>query len=120
MAYLELGTTGKNYAGEKLLEDLQEMVPALLDRAGEAEESGRIPEETIDDLKRIDAFRAVVPTAYGGLEADYPVIPQIFRVLGRGCTSTAWCMGFLIFHNFQFGFFPKEAQGRVEGRRALL
>lgn len=113
MAYPELGTTGRDYAGEKLLEDLQELVPALLDRAGEAEESGRIPEETIDDLKRIDAFKAVVPSAYGGLEADYPVIPQIFRVLGRGCTSTAWCMGFLIFHNFQFGFFPKEAQEEV-------
>ena len=115
MAYLTLGTTGKKYAGETLLEDLQKLVPALLERAGEAEASGRIPEETIDDLKNIDAFKAVVPSAYGGIEVDYPIIPQIFRVLGRGCTSTAWCMGFLIYHNFQFGFFPKEAQDEVWG-----
>ena len=115
MAYLELGTSGKNYAGEELLDGLQRLVPALLERAAEAEESGRIPEETIDDLKRINAFKAVVPSAYGGLQADYPVIPQMFRIMGRGCTSTAWCMGFLIFHNFQFAFFPKQAQDEVWG-----
>jgi len=115
MAYLELGTTGKNYVGSALLDDLQQLVPALQERAGEAEETGRIPDATIEDLKRINAFKAVVPSAYGGMQADYPVIPQLFRVMGRGCTSTAWCMGFMIFHNFQFAFFPKEAHDEVWG-----
>jgi len=115
MAYLEIGTAGKKYAGAELLDDLLELVPAFKDRAAEAEETGRIPEDTIEDLKRINAFKAVVPTSYGGMQADYPVIPQLFRIMGRGCTSTAWCMGFLIFHNFQFAFFPKEAQDELWG-----
>lgn len=63
------------------------------------------------------AFRAVVPKRYGGLELPYPYIPQIFRILGRGCTSTAWCMGFLVYHNFQFGHFPLAAQDDVWGGR---
>ena len=47
--------------GEKLLEDLREMVPSLRARGQAAEEAGRISEETVEELKRIDAFKAVVP-----------------------------------------------------------
>jgi 3-hydroxy-9,10-secoandrosta-1,3,5(10)-triene-9,17-dione monooxygenase len=103
--------------GEKLLEDLQAMVPALRERGGVAEETGRIPEETIEELKRINAFNAIVPKAYGGLEVEFPIVPQIFRTLGRGCVSTAWCMGFLIYHNFQFSFYNKKAQDEAFGGR---
>lgn len=103
--------------GDKLLTDLAAMVPALRDRAGEAERNGRIPDETIEQLERIGAFRAVVPKRYGGLELPYPYIPQIFRILGRGCSSTAWGMGFLVYHNFQFGHFPLQAQDEVWGTR---
>lgn len=103
--------------GEKLLQDLQVLVPSLRERGQAAEEAGCIPEETIDDLKRIDAFKAVVPKAYGGMEVDFPIIPQIFRILGQGCTSTAWCMGFLIYHNYQFGHYNKKAQDEAFGGR---
>ncbi len=103
--------------GDRLLARLQELVPALRERGQAAEEAGRLPEATIDDLKTMDAFRAVVPTRYGGMELPFPYIPQIFRLLGRGCTSTAWCMGFLIYHNFQFAHFPADAQDEVWGGR---
>lgn len=103
--------------GAELLDGLQAMVPDLRARGRDAEEAGRIPEETIQELAALGAFKAVVPKMYGGMEIDYPVIPQIFRILGRGCTSTAWCMGFLIYHNFQFAHFPKEAQDEVWGGR---
>ena len=103
--------------GEKLLEDLREMVPSLRARGQAAEEAGRISEETVEELKRIDAFKAVVPKAYGGMEVDFPIIPQIFRILGQGCTSTAWCMGFLIYHNYQFGHYNKKAQDEAFGGR---
>lgn len=106
-------------AGDRLLSDLQAMVPNLLTRAGAAEANGRIPQATISDLTEAGAFRAVVPKRYGGLELPYPYIPQIFRILGRGCSSTAWCMGFLIYHNFQFGHFPLEAQDEVWGQRGF-
>lgn len=103
--------------GDALLRALIELVPDLRERAAEAESSGRIPDETIDDLKAAGAFRAVVPARYNGLELPYPYIPQIFRILGRGCSSTAWAMGFLIYHNFQFAHFPLEAQDEVWGSK---
>ncbi|MEM7303776.1 MAG: acyl-CoA dehydrogenase family protein [Pseudomonadota bacterium] len=108
-----------NDDGRKLLLDLQSMVPDLRKRAADAEREGRIPEETISELDAIDAFKAVVPTRYGGLELPYPYIPQIFRILGRGCASTSWCMGFLIYHNFQFAHFPIQAQDEVWGGRGF-
>ncbi|MGY8999551.1 MAG: acyl-CoA dehydrogenase family protein [Rhodospirillales bacterium] len=101
--------------GKKLIEDLQALVPILRERGSAAEEAGRIPEETIEDLKRINAFKAVVPKAYGGMEVDFPFIPQIFRMMGRGCVSTSWCMGFLIYHNFQFGHYNRKAQEEAFG-----
>lgn len=101
--------------GDELIQRITGMVPALRERQRAAEEAGRIPEETIGDLKRADLFRAIVPKRYGGHEVDFKYIPQIFRELGRGCISTGWTMGFLIYHNFQFGHYPVEAQDEVWG-----
>ncbi|MDP6428476.1 MAG: acyl-CoA dehydrogenase family protein [Rhodospirillales bacterium] len=97
-------------SGAELVERARALVPALRERARAAEETGRIPDETVEDLKAADLFRAVVPKRFGGHEVDFKYIPQIFRELGRGCTSTAWTMGFLIYHNFQFAHFSEAAQ----------
>ena len=106
-------------AGDTLLKALQDLVPTLRNRSPEAEASGRIPEATVTNLIEIGAFRAVVPERFGGLELPFPYIPQIFRILGRGCSSTSWCMGFLIYHNFQFAHFPLKAQEEVWGTRGF-
>jgi hypothetical protein len=59
---------------------------------------------TIDELIEIDAFKALVPKPYGGMEIEFPVVMSSFRYLARDCMSTGWCMGFLIYHNFQFAY----------------
>jgi 3-hydroxy-9,10-secoandrosta-1,3,5(10)-triene-9,17-dione monooxygenase len=100
--------------GAELVRRARALVPALRERAA-AEESGRIPEATVADLIAADLFRAVVPERFGGHEVDFKYIPQIFRELGRGCTATAWTMGFLVYHNFQFAHFPEQAQADVWG-----
>jgi hypothetical protein len=68
--------------GDALLARLQELVPGLMARGQAAEAAARIPDETIGALHAADAFRAVVPKSHGGLEVDFPIIPQIFRTLG--------------------------------------
>lgn len=102
-------------AGDALLDALAAMVPDLRARAAAAEVDGRVSDETVTALRASGVFRAVVPKRYGGLELPYPYIPQIFRVLGRGCSSTSWSMGFLCYHNYQFGHFPLAAQDEVWG-----
>ncbi|MCC2097429.1 MAG: hypothetical protein KDJ29_11095 [Hyphomicrobiales bacterium] len=101
--------------GKELIDRLQALVPALRERGAAAEDAGRIPEQTVDDLIAADVFRAVVPSRFGGHEVDFRYIPQIFRTLGKGCVSTAWTMGFLVYHNFQFAHFPEQAQQEVWG-----
>ncbi len=112
-ARAEIGTGRQS--GEELIARLEALVPALRQRGRAADEAGRIPAQTIADLESCGAFRAVVPARFGGAEVDFRHVPQIFRVLGRGCTSTAWTMGFLVYHNFQFAHFPEQAQQEVWG-----
>jgi 3-hydroxy-9,10-secoandrosta-1,3,5(10)-triene-9,17-dione monooxygenase len=101
--------------GRILLENLNRMVPKLRERGHAAEKAGRIPQETIDELHEIGAFKAFVPKSYGGMEVEFPVLMNIFRYLARGCMSTGWCMGFLIYHNFQFAHYSKKAQDETFG-----
>ena len=103
--------------GTDILSRLEEMVPDLRARGEAAEKAGRTPEETTRDLNASRAMKAVVPISAGGYEVDFPVIPQIFRVLGKGCVATSWTMGFLVYHNFQFAHFPEKTQmGVFSGR----
>lgn len=104
-------------SGDDLLARLEDMVPHLRERGQAAEQAGRIPDETIHELDEIGAFRAVVPKLYDGLEVEFPVVAQIFRILGKGCIPTGWTMGFLIYHNFQFAHFSEKAQKEVWGGR---
>lgn len=103
---------------EKLLTGIEAMVPALRQRAEGAEQAGRIPQETVDELTSLGAFRAVVPERWGGLEVPFPAVPKLFRLMARGCMSTGWTMGFLIYHNFQFAHFGEDAQRDVWGETA--
>lgn len=112
-------TTSATLSGEELVERTRALVPNLRARAQAAEDAGRIPEETIDDVRDAGLFRAVVPRRYGGHEVEFKYIPQIFRELGRGCTSTSWTLGFLIYHNFQFAHFPDQAQQDVWGDKGF-
>ena len=102
-------------SGEELVARAAKMVPALRDRAAGAEEAGRIPEETFEDTIKADLFRAAVPGRFGGHELEFKYIPQIIREWGRGCTSSSWVLGFLAYHNFQYGHFPEQAQQEVWG-----
>lgn len=82
----------------------------LTARGAAAEKAGRLPPETIDEIVAAGLMRLSVPARYGGLELPYPVVPQVARMLGRGCLATSWVVGILIGHNFQMGFWPKRAQ----------
>jgi len=108
-------TNSTKVSGEELVARAAAMVPALRERAAAAEEAGRIPEETFDDAKNADLFRVAVPRRFGGHEVEFKHIPQIIREWGRGCTSSSWVLGFLAYHNFQYGHFPEQAQQEVWG-----
>ena len=102
-------------SGAALVERVRALVPALRERGRGAEEQGRIPDQTIDELAEAGIFRAVVPRRYGGLEVDFRDIANVVRELARGCASTAWAMGLLMFDGFQIAHFPARFQDEAWG-----
>ncbi|WP_077035821.1 acyl-CoA dehydrogenase family protein [Pelomonas sp. KK5] len=92
------------------------LVPVLAERAAAAEAAGRVPQQTIDDLKAAGLFRVLQPKLWGGLELDPRVFYAVQMTLAEGCMSTAWMYGVIGVHNWQLALFPKAAQDEVWGR----
>jgi 3-hydroxy-9,10-secoandrosta-1,3,5(10)-triene-9,17-dione monooxygenase len=61
-------------------------------------------------------YRIMVPKRYGGYEFDFPTFARLLVELGRGCVSTAWCLGLASAHSLQVGsYFEKAAQDEIFG-----
>jgi 3-hydroxy-9,10-secoandrosta-1,3,5(10)-triene-9,17-dione monooxygenase len=101
---------------EELLQRARDLAPTLLERSRKAAELRRMPEETIEDFRRLGFFKVVQPRRYGGYEMDPSIIFDLQLELGRGCASSAWVYGVLNVHSWQLALFPSKAQDEVWGR----
>ena len=97
---------------EELLRRALELVPVLAERAQRTEQLRRIPDETVDDLRRLGLLRIATPARFGGINPglDYDTVLEIGSVLGRGCGSTAWCFQVWSSHNWLMGHWPLQGQ----------
>jgi alkylation response protein AidB-like acyl-CoA dehydrogenase len=80
----------KRGAAKRLLIDIRELTPAISARANEFEAERRLPEDVVDVLKAIGAFRLFVPQSHGGLELDLPSGLSIITALARLDGSVGW------------------------------
>ncbi len=67
----------------------------------------------MDEVRNAGLLHAMVPSRYGGPGLGLRTVSEISRVLAHGCPSTAWVVGFLIEHNWQFARFGAEAQDEI-------
>ncbi|HWF53183.1 MAG TPA: acyl-CoA dehydrogenase family protein [Solirubrobacteraceae bacterium] len=95
--------------------DARALVPALADRAEEAEQLRRLPDETIADYERSGLGRLLMPARYGGEQAEFGAILELIRELAHGCTASAWTLGFYTLHNWMLSLFGEQAQEEVFG-----
>jgi 3-hydroxy-9,10-secoandrosta-1,3,5(10)-triene-9,17-dione monooxygenase len=98
-----------------VLERAEALVPTLAARARHAEELRRIPDETIEDLRKSGLFRVLQPQRVGGAELPYDALVRVTAILARGCGSTAWVYANLANHDFMLAMWPGEAQEDVWG-----
>ena len=105
--------SGGTLTHDWLVAAAEDLVPALAARAGDAEKERRIPAATMDEVRSAGLLLAMVPTRYGGPGLGLRTACEISRVLAHGCASTAWVVGFLIEHNWQFARFGAEAQDEI-------
>ena len=69
---------------EELLARAEALVPVLRERAAQAEELRRLPDETIEDLHRAGLFRILQPKRVGGSELPFRSIVELVSVIGKG------------------------------------
>ncbi|MEO8541215.1 MAG: acyl-CoA dehydrogenase family protein [bacterium] len=89
------------------------LIPALKERAPEAERLRQMPAETLKDARAIGLARVLRPEVYGGYDDDYRTFAHIVRELARGCASTGWCASTWMSQSMTLARYPKEAQDEV-------
>src|ERR1700693_5913285 len=111
-----MGRRGAAPDFEELSAAAEALVPVLRERAGEAEELRRLPDETIADLHRTGLFRILHAGRVGGSEFPFRSIVELVAVIGRGCGSTAWVLANLAAHHWLLGMWSPEAQDEIWGQ----
>lgn len=91
------------------------LLPAVSERAEKTEAARQLLPEAVRDLRDAGMFRLVQPRRFGGFELDPAAMVRAAAELGRGCGSTAWCLGVLSVHNWMLGLYEARAQEDVWG-----
>lgn len=107
--------TAPAIATADLVERARAMIPALRERAADAERDCRVPEQTIKDFHDAGFFRVLQPKSHGGYELDPEAFYAIQMTLAEGCMSSAWVYGVVAVHNWQLALFDPQAQADVWG-----
>src|SRR5436305_14965048 len=98
-----------------VLAAVSELLPVLRDRAQEAEDARRIPDETIKSLQATGFFKLLQPKRYGGLEASPNDFYRAVRLIASACGSSGWVSSVLGVHPWQLALFDDRAQAEVWG-----
>ena len=101
---------------EDLLARAEGLIDVLRERAGQAEELRRVPEETIRDFQDAGFFRAMQPARWDGYEVDPGAFYEAVVKIASGCVSSGWVLSVVGVHAWHLALFPLEAQREVWGR----
>ncbi len=99
----------------EVLGRIDALLPAIRERAAEAEELRVLPEQTLTDLQEAGFFKLLQPSQWGGYEANPVVFYEAVRRLAGACGSTGWVAGIVGVHNWHLALFSQQAQEDVWG-----
>lgn len=100
---------------DEILRRAEGLLPALRERAAEAEKLRRLPDATVKDLYATGMMRLLQPKRYGGYEMDWAAHAEAARVIARACSSTAWVVAVVGAHAAILARMPKQCQDEVWG-----
>jgi 3-hydroxy-9,10-secoandrosta-1,3,5(10)-triene-9,17-dione monooxygenase len=104
-----------NATADAVLAGVEELLPALRERAQDTEDLRRIPDETIESLQETGFFRLLQPVRYAGYEASPVEFYRAVRLIASACGSTGWVSSVIGVHPWQLGIFDDRAQQEVWG-----
>ncbi|MFJ4650737.1 3-hydroxy-9,10-secoandrosta-1,3,5(10)-triene-9,17-dione monooxygenase oxygenase subunit [Nocardia sp. NPDC088792] len=97
----------------KVLDRVRDLLPAIRERAVQAEEQRRVPDAGIAELTEAGVFRMLQPARFGGLEESPVAFYEVIRTIATACPSTAWVSSVLGAHPWQLALFEDRAQQDV-------
>ncbi|MGY2087129.1 3-hydroxy-9,10-secoandrosta-1,3,5(10)-triene-9,17-dione monooxygenase oxygenase subunit [Nocardia gipuzkoensis] len=100
---------------QEVTERVEALLPTLRERAQEAEDLRRIPDESMMALQETGFFRLLQPKQWGGHAADPVVFYDTVRKIASACGSTGWVAGIVGVHNWHLALFAQQAQEDVWG-----
>ncbi len=100
---------------QAVIAGVTELLPALRQRAQEAEDHRMVPAESVKALAETGFFRLLQPASAGGLEADPVTFFTAVRLIASACGSTGWVSSVVGVHPWQLALFPAQAQEDVWG-----
>lgn len=95
---------------EDLVRAARDLIPALRDRANQAEDLRRLPDETIADLTAAGLHKVYMPRRFGGWEMDWGAHMEISREVSQACGSAGWITGLVFSHVMWVARFGADAQ----------
>jgi 3-hydroxy-9,10-secoandrosta-1,3,5(10)-triene-9,17-dione monooxygenase len=96
-------------------EAVQDLLPGFRERAVAAEQSRRVPAESIAELTAAGVFRLLQPKTFGGAEGDPVEFYEVVKSIAGACGSTGWVSSVVGVHPWQLALFPSPAQQDVWG-----
>ena len=100
---------------QAVLDGIRDLLPALRERADDAERARVVPEASVKELEDTGFFRMLQPKRYEGLECDPVDFFTAVRDIAGACGSTGWIASVLGVHPWQVALFDDEAQQAVWG-----
>src|SRR3546814_6649289 len=89
------------------------LAPLIRGNAAEGQELRRVPDASVEALRRAHLTRLLQPRRWGGLEADMHTHFEVVAKIAEACPSTGWVLGVLQIHSWLAAKFPETAQAEV-------
>ena len=106
-------TTSRQNTAKLLIDRIRELAPGFARRAAAAEETRRLPDESVRDMLDAGIARILIPPRFGGYGLGFNTWFDVIQVISMADASHGWCAGLIAHHAHLIGQFPEAAQQAV-------
>ncbi len=100
---------------DQVLESVRALLPAIRERAKDAEDNRSIPQVSAQEFLDAGLARMLLPKRYGGTELGMQAWVDVCVEIGKADAAHAWCASLMIHHPHYLAQFPDAAQADVWG-----
>lgn len=101
--------------GNRVLDNIMQIAGDLRDQADEAEQLGRLPDETAKKLKAAGPIKLLQPAKYGGFQAHPREFAEAVMAVAALDGAAGWICGVVGVHPWQLAFADPKVQEEVWG-----